>query len=246
MAIVLYLAMTAAEFHKNGSAYPHLAWMACHFSPYGTGLSNLPAQLPAESILMVNDRTPIFGHDPQRVAAQLTEVMELCKCSGILLDLQRPRDAQSHAIAKAIAALPYPVAATPTYAQELECGVILPPIPLTTLPQEYLNAWQGREIWLEMATERYRIRVDPDGNHQLPEDEKWEFYPHKEVKLHCCYGIDVQKQYVDFHLQRNWDELIPLMTECENWGVSRFVGLYQQLGAACCQALAQDTALSQS
>ena len=246
MAIVLYLAMTAAEFHKNGSDHPHLAWMACHFSPYGTGLSNLPPQLPPESVLMVNDRTPVFGHDPQRVAAQLEEVMEQLQCKAILLDFQRSANAQTLAIAKAVAALPYPVAVTPAYAEELDCGVFLPPIPLTTLPQEYFDPWQKRNIWLEVATESYRIRVNKGGNQRLQPDEKWDFYPHKDEKLHCCYGMDLQNEYVDFHLRRKQEELLSLMADCENYGVSGFVGLYQQLGSSCCQSLAQDTARCQS
>ena len=42
MAIRQYLAMTAAEMTQAGSLPRHAAWMACHFSPYSTGLTNLP------------------------------------------------------------------------------------------------------------------------------------------------------------------------------------------------------------
>ena len=122
MAIVLHLAMTAAEFDTNPSLPGPIAWMACHFSPYGTGLSNLPSRLPEGSILILNDRTPVFGHSPERIASQLAEVAESLKCSGILLDFQRDGEAQTLAIATAITALPYPVAVTPSYAKELDCG----------------------------------------------------------------------------------------------------------------------------
>ena len=245
MAIILYLAMTAAEFHKNNSAYPHLAWMACHFSSYGTGLSNIPAQLPAGSILMVNDRIPVSGHDPQRIAAQIEDVTQQLQCNTILLDFQRPKDAQTLAITEAITQLDACVAATPAYAQELDCGVLLPPIPLTTLPQEHLAGWNGRKIWLEIALETYRIRVDQQGNQRLHADEKWKNYLHRDQNLHCHYGIELQKEYVDFHLQRTVEDVDALIHTCSDLGVCGFIGLYQQFGS-CCHSLAQDTALPQS
>ena len=46
MAIKGYLAMTAAEIAAAGAPAYGLAYMACHFSPYGTGLVNLPRELP--------------------------------------------------------------------------------------------------------------------------------------------------------------------------------------------------------
>ena len=246
MAIVLYLAMTAAEFCKFDSNYSHPAWMACHFSPYATGLSNLPTQLPPESLLIVNDRTPVLGHNPGQICDQLSTLMERFSCGGILMDFQREGETQTRAIAEAIAALPYPVAVTPAYAEGLPCGVFLPPIPLTTLPQAYFAPWQGREIWLEVATEAYTIRVDKEGNQRLPSFESVNFYPHTDLQLHCSYAIAPQKEYVDFHLQRNWENLYTLMESCAELGVSRFVGLYQQLGSSACQVLAQDTARPQS
>ena len=46
MAISIYLAASPAQISKMERFPEKLAWMACHFSPYGTGLSNLPASLP--------------------------------------------------------------------------------------------------------------------------------------------------------------------------------------------------------
>lgn len=246
MAIVLYLAMTAAEFYKFGRNYPHPAWMACHFSPYATGLSNLPTQLPSESLLIINDRTPVLGHDPVRICDQIGQLMEQFHCNGILMDFQRSAEVQTQVIAEAISALPYPSAVTPAYAEDLPCAVFLPPLPMTTPPQTYLSPWQGREIWLEVATESCVIRVDKEGNHRLPSFEQVNFHPHTDPQVHCNYAITPQKEYVDFHLQRSWENLSTLMESCSALGVSRFVGLYQQLGSSACQALAQDTARSQS
>ena len=58
MAIAPFLAMTAAEMQNSSQLPPKIAWMACHFSPYGLGLSNLPKELPSDSLLMVDDITP--------------------------------------------------------------------------------------------------------------------------------------------------------------------------------------------
>ncbi len=246
MEIVLYLAMTAAEFQAQADACPPLAWMACHFSPYGTGLSNLPAQLPEGSLLMVNDRTPVFGHSPELIARQLKEAVEQLQCSGILLDFQRPDEPQSQAIAEAVSRLDCPVGITPHYAQGLESAVFLPPPPMIMPLQEHLAPWQGREIWLEAATDSACFRVDKDGNRQLPPDHSELPYPHRDEKLHCRYRMEVQEQHIDFHLHRDEAQLLALMTEGKQLGISRFVGLYQQLGASFSQQVAQEMARFQS
>lgn len=228
MAIVPYLAMTAAELRSGEPLSFPIAWMACHFSPYGTALSNLPKSLPKGSLLILNDRTPVFGHDPDGIARQLADAVESLECDGILLDLQRPGEEQTKAIVAAVAALPCPVAVTPEYADGLPCGVFLPPPPLNAPLGAYLERWQGREIWLEIAPEEGIFRVDGQGCKRiegapLP-------CPHQDEKLHCRYGMDVQENHIDFFLQRDETQLRALMEKAENMGVRRFVGLYQQLG----------------
>ena len=75
MPIAHYLAMTAAEMAGNSVLPDRMAWMACHFSPSGVGLSNLPHWLPPGSLLILDDSTPIHDHDPQRVASELSACM---------------------------------------------------------------------------------------------------------------------------------------------------------------------------
>ena len=229
MAIVLYLAMTAAEFDTNHPLTSPIAWMACHFSPYGTGLSNLPPALPEGSMLILNDRTPVFGHSPERTASQLAEVAEALNCSGILLDFQRDGEAQTYTIAKAITALPYPVAVTPGYAKDLDCAVFLPPPPLNCPLKTHLAPWQGREIWLEAALEQQRIRVDKNGSHTSPWEDALPC-PHTDETLHCLYRMEVQECHIDFFLRRDKDQLWALLEEADALGIRRFVGLHQQLG----------------
>ena len=236
MEIVLYLAMTAAEFRENSHRFPKIAWMACHFSPYGTGLSNLPAKLPKGSLLMVNDRTPVSGHEPERIAGQLKEVVEELQCCGIALDFQRANEPQTQRIATAVAALPFPVAVTPQYAHGLSCAVLLPPIPMTTLPEDYLFPWKGRDIWLEVEAEGRIIRVTPEGSQEMEEQDHSFPCPHLDEQLHCQYGMDIHAAHVDFHLRREKSHLEHLMQDMASRGVSHFVGLYQQLGQSFCQS----------
>ena len=103
MALPLYLALTMAEFHNCSRLPEHAAWMACHYSPYGLGLSNLPRELPERGMLILNDRTPAQGHDPERILRQLTELAEILHYKYILLDFQRPDSPENAAVAKAIA-----------------------------------------------------------------------------------------------------------------------------------------------
>ena len=246
MSFVLYLAMTAAELQQHSAPSFPIGWMACHFSPYGTGLSNIPRTLPPGSLLMVNDRTPVNGHDPGLIAAQLEETAHRLECNGIVLDFQRPHENLTQQIADAVCQLPFPVAIAPPYAANRECAVLLPPIPLDMQPEVYLSAWEGREIWLEMVTDDSCIRITKDGNQKLPPVAQALPYPHTDENMFCRYRIDVQSQHIDFHLCRDEGCLRALMEASEKWGIHRFVGLYQQLGSACSQLLAQDTARFQS
>ena len=151
MVLPLYLAMTAAEIRANTDFPPNIGYMACHFSPYGTGLSNCPTHLPEGSMLILNDRTPIHGHDHGLIADQLTELVEKLKCDSVLLDFQRVDVPElSLLVEKLSAALPCPVGVSDLYAENLDCSVFLPPVMPDTLLSEHLVPWQGRDIWLDM------------------------------------------------------------------------------------------------
>ena len=246
MSFVLYLAMTAAELqHHSAPSFP-IGFMACHFSPYGTGLSNIPHTLPPGSLLMVNDRTPVNNHDPDLIAAQLCDAAQCLECSGIVLDFQRPGEERTQKIADAVCQLPFPVGITPQYAGKNRCAVFLPPIELAMEPEKYFAPWRDREIWLETVRDSTCIRITKDGNQQLPPMEEGLPYPHTDRELFCRYSIDVQNQHIDFHLCRDEGCLQELMEACTKWGISRFMGLYQQLGPFYSQLLAQDTARFQS
>lgn len=230
MAIMAYLAMTAAEIAKTDPLPQAVAWMACHFSPYGIGLTNLPKALPPGAMLILNDRTPIHGHSPQRIAELLSERVQALGCRCVLLDMEREGIAETQALAEVLTKnLPCPVGVSSGYARELECPVFLPPVPPDGTLRELLAPWQGREIWLELSlgaqaltlTERGAKRSElsaPPSGGQV------------DSALHCHYKIEMSQEKAVFSLWRSPEDLTALLEECERQGVTHAVGLYQELG----------------
>ncbi len=231
MSINCYLAMTAAEFSSAKDLPPHLGWMACHFSCYGTGLSNFPTTLPEGSIVIVNDCTPISGHDPQQIARELSSLAEKHSACAVLLDFQRPDCAQAASLVKTlITALPCPVGVSDCYGKDLSCPVFLPPPSLHTPLKAYLAPWSGREIWLDAALGYEEITVTAKGSQiqsQLPIDFPDTSF--EDTRLHCRYNIAVNDDSAVFSLVRDKVCLDTLLQEAETLGVTLAVGLYQQL-----------------
>ena len=233
MAIAPFLAMTAAEIRANPEFSERIGWMACHFSPYGTGLSNLPRQLPEGSLLILNDRTPWWNHDAALIVEQLAERIENLGCHGLLLDFQRSGVAEvAHLAGFLTEQLNCPVGVAEAYAGNLECPVFLPPVPLHQTVAEYLLPWQEREIWLELALDAEEIHLTPEGASTIPllPREPTETAHHDEI-LHCGYSIHLEENSAGFSLSRSRDDLQPLLEEAEHYGVTTAVGLWQELYA---------------
>lgn len=231
MAIDRYLAMTAAEIASITPLPGHLGYMACHFSPYSTGLSNLPGKLPPGAMLLLTDRTPIHGHDPEIIARQLSDTAARFQCRGILLDLQRSGDEETAQLVRyLVGALPCPVGVAQPYAAELDCPILLPPAPPDTPLQEHLAPWQGREVWLEAALDSLLLTLTREGSRFSPTAPAREPLPHWEPSLHCHYRTEVRKDRVDFILGRTAEDLNALLEEAEALGVALVIGLYQELG----------------
>ena len=232
MAIPLFLAMTGAEINKKAALLPLISWMTCHFSPYGTGLSNLPESIPPGSMIIVNDRTPVCGHDPVLIAQQLTDLIEASQCGSILLDFQRPDEPQTAAIAKEIVqALPCPIGVSEPYAHGMKCAVFLPPVPPQMPLTEYIAPWKDREVWLEAALDAAVITVTEKGSTitPLPSAELAE-KPHHDSVLHCHYHIKADNNRVQFFLHRTREDLAALLTAAEDTNITKAIGLFQELG----------------
>lgn len=229
MAIPLYLAMTAAEFRSQVEYSAPIAWMACHFSPYSTGLSNLPKTLPKDSVLILNDRIPVHGHDPARILDQLDKTSNALKCSAILLDFQQNSE-ESRRITEELLKLPCPVIVSEKYATDFDCPVFVSPVPLLKTVAEHIAPWNGRQIWLDAALDGAEITLTETGSTitALPAGTKPEC-PFEEESLCCHYSITVSEKKATFTLYRTTGDLSKLLIQAEKLGVTQSVGLYQEL-----------------
>lgn len=229
MAFPFYLAMTGWEFQNCQAPFKHTAWMACHFSPYTQGLSNIPTSLPENALLMVNDRTEPQNHDPAVVARQLTDAVQHLKPRGVVLDFQRPFCQETAQIAaKILSLLPCPVAVTPIYARESSGPVFLPPILPNQDIAEYLAPWNGREIWLETENTGICLTVTETGCALQPLEEKPETPALEDADLCCHYQIQVLPDRAVFSLFRTPEDQNALLQKAKELGVTLAVGLYQE------------------
>lgn len=228
MAIVPFLAMTAAEMKQAPSLPPNTAWMACHFSPYATGLSNLPPSLPEGSMLILNDRTPIHGHDPQQITGILQDTIDTLGCSGLLLDLQRTDSPQTAQLVRCLSEkIKCPVGISAPYALD-GFPVFLPPIPPYTRPEVFLAPWQGWDIWLDASAEGSLIRITKQGT-TYGALSGGDSGSHADSLLHCHYSIRTHEDAVEFRLARTPEDLMSLFADAEKFGVTKVIGLYQDL-----------------
>ena len=232
MVLPLYLAVTGAEMSAFSQFSFPCAYMACHFSPYTNGLTNLPEHLPDNSILILNDRMRCSGHSADLVVQQLQETLERFHCESVLLDFQRPPDLESEAMVKQITlSLPCPVAVTEAFATSLVCPVFLAPAPLHIPLAEHLAPWMDREIWLEAALGQEEIAVTQKGAQfvaQFPSEGLTDgFY---DAELCCYYRTKIEESMIRFTLFDTKDSLQKKLSHAHSLGVRRNIGLWQELG----------------
>ena len=226
-----YLAMTAGEFSAWAQICAKPAWMACHYASYSPGLSNLPTGLPRGAMVIVNDRIPPAGHSASLIAEQLQQLCQRASVEAVLLDLQRPGYAENEALVRAVTeALPCPVGVSSLYARAPACPVFVScPAPHVTLAA-HLAPWKGRELWLELATETEQAVVTAEGAKFCTLAAENVSLGFTDEKLHCRYGTKIFDDRAVFTLHRGQAELAALLREAKAAGVSRVIGLYQQLG----------------
>lgn len=232
MVLPLYLALTAAEISAVSFPLSHCAYMACHFSPYTEGITNIPHVLPPGSMLILNDRFPCQGHSADLVAGQLADAAVRLGCESILLDFQRPPEPESVAIVTAIlSAAPCRTAVTEAFSQGRDCPVFLSPAPLHLPLADDLLPWKGREIWLEAALCQSEIQITPNGitqNAVFPTEKlSGGFY---DDTLCCCYRTQILDDTIRFTLYDTPETLEQKLELAASLGVTRAVGLWQELG----------------
>lgn len=225
----VFLAMTEREMEEF--LPEKLAYMACRFSPYSSGLTNLPSELPPNSMLLLDDSMPIKGHDPKVTATQLQELVHRFSPSAVLLDFQNPVTPEGKEMVSAILqALPCPVAVTEQYATFFDCPVFLSPPPVNVPLQKHLTPWLNRGIFLEVTGDRQQFTVTERGCNvvPLPAGTVYET-PQIDRKLHCHYHVDIYSDKAVFTLQRTKNDLLTMAEEALQLGVRGAVGLYQEL-----------------
>lgn len=224
MGCTWYLAMTAGEyrgFHGAGA----VAWMACHFSADHKGICNLPQSLPPQSLILLDDSSPMDGHDPGRVTAQLSDLCRQVKAAGVILDLQRPKTNRAEAMVKVIVqALNCPVAVTEAYASVTGCPVLVS-APIHLSLEQVVKPWKKREIWLDLPLGIQT--VDPKEVSPVMPPEEGSF-PHYDKFRHCQYKTRSTPRGLQFTLCRNKTMLPGLLERAWKLGITKAVGLYQE------------------
>lgn len=227
MANTPYLAMTAAEFMACSGLPSKLGWMACHFSPYGRGLSNIPKTLPPDSMLILNDRIEPQGIDPDLVANQLRQTVDEFNCCGVVLDFQRPGNSLTRAVAETVCnALPCPLAVSTAYAADLSSAVFLPPPPLRSDLAQYFSPWAGREIWLEVYDQWEIFTVAADCV-EISTDIPVSLVPlsHYDAARNCRYAVEVLDDRAIFTLYRGMEQW-----QDSAYPITNLIALWQDYG----------------
>lgn len=227
-----YIAMTAAEYYNTEVLPEYTAWMACHFSCYGTGLSNIPQELPTGAMVIINDKLPPSGHEPGHITDQLLKLKETVDFAYILLDFQRKDCDASAKIAKHISqAMDCPVGVSELYA---ECcsGPVFVNMPATHQAlNDVLAPWTDREIWLEAATDSETAIIRSNSCHitaNPPSEDMASGIVCEELR--CQYKAEAFEDHIRLTLSRDIHQLELLMADAHKAGIKTAIGLYQQLG----------------
>ena len=207
------------------------AYMACHFSSGGPGLSNLPQFLPPSSILLLDDSMPPGEHDPALCARQLQDLAERHKPKAIILDFQNPPGNASRRMVNALLqALPCTVAVTDSYAKVAGCPVFLSPTPLNMALQTHLAPWLKQGVFLEVAPQAQVITVTEHASTHVPVPfDSVSGLPLEDRRLFCHYNVTVSPTQAQFTLCRTGSDIVALAKCAYDLGVREVIGLHQEL-----------------
>ena len=225
---MFYLAVTASELTNFRDISQKTAFMACHFCPSGSGISNIPKKLPPHSLLLLDDSIPPAEHDPERVVDQLSQAVERLGCAGIYLDFQRRGYPLLAQIAEKAEALPCPVAVSRLYSGGNCLAVVLPPPALDVPLASYIAPWREREIWLEVAPDAQKLTLTCQGCQESPLEEIPD-HGFFDEKLCCHYSVRAEKDKAIFSLWRTPQDIQALVSQAESLGITHTLGLYQEL-----------------
>lgn len=231
MNFPLYLAMTAQEMTNSSAPPRYSAFLGCCFSQSGSGLSGLPRELPKGCMLILDDRNPFRDHDPCRIGDELNRVIREMECDSLLLDFQRTGCPEAGTLARYLSdSLPCPVAVSHHYADFCPGPLFLPPVPPDCSLGTYLAPWKGKEIWLEFSFSRLCLTLTESGC--TADDDRM---PQEQAGLPCPallsrYHVEISSGAARFYFWRTRQDLDALAEQAHAQGVTRAVGLWQELG----------------
>ena len=228
MAITRNFAMSPEEFKTVTSPPRGCAWMSCHFSE--DGIRDLPEKLPEGSMLILDDSIPPDNINAPGILSQLTEAVSRLSCESVLLDFQKSGSTELAQLAQLLQkGLSCPVGVSLLYGKETEGPVFLPLLPPHKALKDWLAPWKGREIWLEVGPAPELATVTGKGTHFSIPSPPLPSCPHRHEALNCHYGIQLKESEILFTLCRTCDDLKHLTEEAETLGVTRTIGLDQEL-----------------
>ena len=115
------------------------------------------------------------------------------------------------------------------YSAAAEGPVFLPILPPHKSLEAYLKPWEGREIWLEVGPGAETARVTGKGTSFGPAFSPLPDCPHRHESLFCHYGIRLSDNEIFFTLFRSCEDLRQFTERAGELGVTRTIGLYQEL-----------------
>ena len=96
--------------------------------------------------------------------------------------------------------------------------------------EKYLLPWADREVWLEAALCQERIVIDRNGTSFSDDFSEQPCNSFNCQKLCCRYTIKVREDHIIFTLFDTVETLERKLALAQSLGVTRAVGLYQELG----------------
>lgn len=229
MGIIRNLAMAPEEMSGLRPLPSGAAWMSCHFS--GEGLGDLPPELPPGTLLILDDSVPMEGQNPETILNLLSRYVREKNCQALLLDFQRKDSRQEAELAQLLQKeLPCPVGISEPYADKAREGpVFLPLLPPHRKLSDYLRPWKDREVWLEIGPSPETACVTSKGTDFSGWEDTSQDCPLSCEALSCHYGCEIKEDRILFHLRRDAGDLQALLKSAEALGVTRAIGLYQEL-----------------
>ena len=228
MSLSRYFAMTPDELKTAGSLPGGAAYLSCRFGD--SGLTDLPEQLPEGSMLILEDSRIPDVLQNEKILDQLTEAAGKFRCSGVLLDFQKPFRKDLLALALLLQkGLSCPVAVPEAYEKASEGPVFLSLLPAHRCLKDWARPYEGLELWLEIGPAPESALVTESGTQFSEAPCPLPVCPHRHDKLKCHYGLELKNQQILFTLLRTAEDLKALTAEAEGLGFTRTVGLYQEL-----------------